>query len=228
METQMKKQQRTIIAMLFLLSITGAFNVLGETDGNKYTAKGDILVPTKEISKYKSWLKVTPRPHQVKLTIDGIDGLDSWDLAPIIGDDKKRSKEFKKSIKPAAPVYSEVYINEIAAKAAKQNRFLFTEPNDYLEENRLTVSNKIAEDAFRFPTGSIIVREKIVAKGKLTVESLAVMIKRESSFNPQSDGWQFLFLDPKTLAITKNDQVICLSCHTLRKETDFVFNSYGP
>ncbi len=73
----MRKQQRKIIAMLFLLSITGAFSVLGETDGSKYTAKGDYLIPKEEISKYKSWLKVTPRPHQVKFTIDSIDGLDS-------------------------------------------------------------------------------------------------------------------------------------------------------
>lgn len=54
-----------IVAMLFLLSITGVFNVLGETEG-------DYIIPTKEISKYKTWLKVTPRPHAVKLTLDGL------------------------------------------------------------------------------------------------------------------------------------------------------------
>ena len=108
-----------------------------------------------------------------------------------------------------------MYISEIAAKAVKESKFLFTD-------------GKKVVDPFRFPTGSIIVREKIVKKDKSTVESLAVMIKRESSFNPQSDGWQFLDLDPKTLAITKDDQVVCLSCHKLKKETDFVFNSYKP
>ena len=128
------------------------------------------------------------------------------------------------SIKPAAPgVYGEVYINEIAAKAAKQYDFQFTE----VENKNAPASSKTSADAFRFPTGSIIVREKIVAKDE-TVESLAVMIKRESSFNPQSDGWQFLYLDPITLAVTKNDQVTCLSCHKRNKQTDFVFNSYKP
>ena len=63
METQMNKSK--IIALLFLVSITGAFNVLGETDGA-------YVIPTNEISKYKSWLKVTPRPHEVKLTLDGL------------------------------------------------------------------------------------------------------------------------------------------------------------
>lgn len=51
--------------MLFLLSITGVFNVLGDTEG-------DYTIPTKEISNYKSWLKVTPKPHQVNLTLDGL------------------------------------------------------------------------------------------------------------------------------------------------------------
>ena len=108
-----------------------------------------------------------------------------------------------------------MYINERAAKAVKEGKFLFTQ-----------AANKGA--GFRFPTGSIIVREKIVVKDKSTVEALAVMIKRESSFNPQADGWQFLYLDPKTLAITKNDQATCLSCHKEKKESDFVFNSYKP
>lgn len=60
-----KHHKSKIIAMLFLLSFTGVFNVLGETET-------DYTVPTQEISKYKSWLKVTPRPHEVKFTIDGL------------------------------------------------------------------------------------------------------------------------------------------------------------
>ena len=63
----MKKQQhRKVFALLFLLSITGAFNVLGDTD--------DYLIPEKEISKYKSWLKVTPKPHEVEFSVDGLAG----------------------------------------------------------------------------------------------------------------------------------------------------------
>lgn len=61
-----KHHHSKIFAMLFLLSINGAFNVLGETEG-------DYTIPTKEISNYKSWLKVTPKPHKVEITIDGID-----------------------------------------------------------------------------------------------------------------------------------------------------------
>ena len=112
-------------------------------------------------------------------------------------------------------MYGEVYINEIAAEAAKESKFLFT-------------NGASAGGNFRFPTGSIIVREKVVVKDKSTVESLAVMIKRESRFNPEADGWLFLDLDPASLVITRNDQVLCLSCHRQKKETDFVFNSYKP
>ena len=54
-----------IIATLFLLSVAGAFSVLGDTEGSE--------VPREEISKYRSWLKVTPKPHPVELTsVDGI------------------------------------------------------------------------------------------------------------------------------------------------------------
>ena len=59
----MKRRQTTkLIATLFLLSVTGAFNVLGETDDYQ-----------NDISKYKRWLKVTPRPHEVKATFEALD-----------------------------------------------------------------------------------------------------------------------------------------------------------
>ena len=60
-----KHHKSQIIAMLFLLSVTGIFNVLGETEG-------DYTIPTKEISNYKSWSKVTPKPHEVKQTFAGL------------------------------------------------------------------------------------------------------------------------------------------------------------
>ena len=60
-----KHHKSKIIATLFLLSITGVFNVLGETEG-------DDTVPTEQISNYKKWLKVTPKPHEVKQTFAGL------------------------------------------------------------------------------------------------------------------------------------------------------------
>ncbi len=58
-----------IIATLFFLSLAGAVSVLGDTEENE--------VPRQEISKYRSWLKVTPKPHPVNLTIESIDGIAS-------------------------------------------------------------------------------------------------------------------------------------------------------
>lgn len=70
--------------------------------------------------------------------------------------------------------------------------------------------------SFGFRRGSIIVREKIAGRDKLTVQSFSGD-ERESTFNPQSNGWQFLYLDPKTLAITNNDQLTCVSCTSCKK-----------
>jgi hypothetical protein len=63
----MQHQKRKVIAMLFLLSIAGAFNVPAEGGGDNKE------IEREKISQYKSWLKVTPRPHRVELTIDGVD-----------------------------------------------------------------------------------------------------------------------------------------------------------
>ena len=65
----MNKQRTRIIAILCLHSVIGAFNVLGD---GKYP-KGDYI--PKEITEYRSWVKVTPRPHQVQITLEGIDGI---------------------------------------------------------------------------------------------------------------------------------------------------------
>ena len=60
-----------------------------------------------------------------------------------------------------------------------------------------TESDKPAESDFRFPTGSIIVREKLVGKNKPTVKSLAVMIKRQSSFSPEIRWLAVPLLEPQ-------------------------------
>jgi hypothetical protein len=58
-----RQPKRKIVAMLFVLSIAGTLHV---------SAERKVEIPRKEISEYKSWLKVTPTPHRVELTIDGI------------------------------------------------------------------------------------------------------------------------------------------------------------
>ncbi|MEW6731454.1 MAG: cytochrome P460 family protein [Acidobacteriota bacterium] len=131
---------------------------------------------------------------------------------------KKRSKRSKlqESIKPATQeIYGEVYINEIAATVVNNGFPFIALTNSSLEKNNLP-----------FPIGSIIVREKLVQKDQPIVESLAIMIKRERSFNPESNGWQFLYLNPNTFAITKNNQTLCLSCHKLKQDNDFIFDYY--
>lgn len=67
----MNKPQKRVIAILCLHTIIGAFSVLGGTDAQ--FPKGDYI--PKEITNYRSWVKVTPRPHEVKFTLDSIDGM---------------------------------------------------------------------------------------------------------------------------------------------------------
>ena len=47
----------------------------------------------------------------------------------------------------------------------------------------------------RFPTGSIIVREKLTKPVDDTPEMLSVMIKREKGFSPKTNDWEFFILD---------------------------------
>jgi hypothetical protein len=80
---------------------------------------------------------------------------------------------------------------------------------------------------FVFPTGALIVREKLPALNA-NPERLVVMIKHERSFNPKANGWEFLTLSgdgAKVLNRQKNGQ--CLRCHLSASNNDFVFPEDG-
>ena len=74
-----------------------------------------------------------------------------------------------------------------------------------------------------FPVGSVLVREKLAKKGDTLPQLLAVMIKRESGFNPAGGDWQFLVTNgSKTKVKLKQKSGECLACHYSAKDTDFV------
>ena len=74
-----------------------------------------------------------------------------------------------------------------------------------------------------FPVGSIFVREKL-SPTTSKPELLAVMIKRESGFNPEASDWQFLLTDGNKKKVKLNQKTgECLNCHWQKKESDFVF-----
>ena len=87
----------------------------------------------------------------------------------------------------------------------------------------------ISDSPTEFPEGSVIVREKISGKQPLMPELLTVMVKRGKNFNPASNDWEYLVVDGSgagVLARGKMDS--CNSCHSQKKETDFVFRSSLP
>lgn len=76
---------------------------------------------------------------------------------------------------------------------------------------------------FRFPAGSIIVRERLPT---LTSQPdvLVVMVKHERNFNRKANGWEFLTINGDATKILKREKGgNCLKCHASAADNDFVF-----
>jgi hypothetical protein len=89
-------------------------------------------------------------------------------------------------------------------------------------------ANDLARAAFagdlKFPTGSIIVREKLSKADDATPQLLAVMVKRAPGFNPKGGDWEFLTVNGALTKVTgRQKKGSCLDCHTSQRERDFVF-----
>ena len=91
-------------------------------------------------------------------------------------------------------------------------------------------ANELAREALtgghsaRFPTGSIIVREKLSKPDDARPQLLAVMVKRAAGFNPKGGDWEFLVIDGALTKIRERQkQGSCLDCHASQRERDFVF-----
>ena len=80
-----------------------------------------------------------------------------------------------------------------------------------------------------FPTGSIIVKEKLLAKDSPAPELLTVMVKREKGFNQESGDWEYLVVNGEQTKIEGRGKLAnCQSCHAMKSEMDYVFRSYLP
>jgi Cytochrome P460 len=80
-----------------------------------------------------------------------------------------------------------------------------------------------------FPEGSIIVKEKLLAKDSPAPELLTVMVKREKGFNQESGDWEYMVVDGEQTKIEGRGKLAnCQSCHAVMNETDYVFRSYLP
>jgi hypothetical protein len=80
---------------------------------------------------------------------------------------------------------------------------------------------------FAFPTGTIIVREKLPALNA-QAERLVVMVKHEKAFNPKANGWEFFIVNGDGTKILKREKTgHCLKCHLSASNNDFVFPEDG-
>ncbi len=79
-----------------------------------------------------------------------------------------------------------------------------------------------------FPTGSIIVKQKLVQNAQdYKVELLTVMVKRQSGFDRKANDWDFYVTDPSGTRITAPKKIEnCVSCHQSAKAQDLVFRTY--
>jgi len=76
----------------------------------------------------------------------------------------------------------------------------------------------------RFPTGSMLVREKLLKPTASSPAVLVVMIKREQGFNPKANDWEFLTVSGDQKKIEKREKEgKCRACHALEAKDDFVF-----
>ena len=80
-----------------------------------------------------------------------------------------------------------------------------------------------------FPTGSILVREKLLTPTAPSPDVLVVMIKREKGFNPKANDWEFLTVSGDMKRIEKREKEgKCRACHASEASNDFVFRYPAP
>jgi hypothetical protein len=81
----------------------------------------------------------------------------------------------------------------------------------------------------RFPTGSMIVKEKLSSQASTTPELLTAMVKREQGFNPESGDWEYVVLNGSAEEITERGKLrSCQDCHHVYQRSDFVTRTYLP
>lgn len=79
----------------------------------------------------------------------------------------------------------------------------------------------------KFPTGSMIVREKLKSADAANPELVTVMVKREKGFSRKTGDWEYLVVEGDLGKISRREKVgSCSKCHAGAAQTDFVFKSY--
>jgi hypothetical protein len=87
----------------------------------------------------------------------------------------------------------------------------------------------LSKEPAKFPTGSVLVREKLLTSTATSPDVLVVMVKREKGFNPKANDWEFLTVSGDVKKIEKREKEgKCRACHASEAGNDFVFRYPGP
>jgi hypothetical protein len=80
-----------------------------------------------------------------------------------------------------------------------------------------------------FPMGSVIVKEKLASKDSESPELLTVMIKHEPGYNAANGDWEYMVTDGAGKEVQARGKLEnCQACHTMVKNSDYVYRSYLP
>ncbi len=91
--------------------------------------------------------------------------------------------------------------------------------------NDIAFADMMKKPPLEFRPGAIIVRAKLARENSEKPDLLAVMIKRNSGFNPTAHDWEFLVVNGEATKVRKRDyKGECLECH--RSQHDFVYGDY--
>ena len=95
--------------------------------------------------------------------------------------------------------------------------------------NDIARDSMLSKGPLKFPTGSILVRERLLTSKATSPDVLVVMVKREKGFNPKANDWEFLTVSGDMKKIEKREKEgKCRACHASEASNDFVFRYPAP
>ena len=132
------------------------------------------------------------------------------------------------------PVIMEPRVAELCAMSRGPLKERVMEKDNPHKDNFITVYvNETGSKAMyakkpSFPLGSVIVKEKLLRKDSDSPELLTVMIKHEPGYNPANGDWEYMVTDAAGKVQARGQLENCQACHTMVKNSDYVYRSYVP
>lgn len=95
--------------------------------------------------------------------------------------------------------------------------------------NELGRGTMATREYAKFPTGAILVREKLLTPEAPNPEVLVVMIKREAGFNRKVNDWEFMTVSGDLRRVeAREKQGKCQKCHKSEAWNDYVWRYPAP